>query len=169
MSVGKIQATPRGFLQFLGMVGSGVPPTSMGDDVRATIDMLHFYGQGRLQRAGSTGLGAGTATGASHTHTVPTGEAWILVAGNATIGPVALNDQVRSSFRVITKDGFSVQVAQSELMVAATANAILSLGFTFPQPFMLVAGESIRVTLNDAVLAGAIDIGAYALVYQFNV
>lgn len=165
-SIGQIQRFPRGLLQFLQMVGTGRSPTDLGSEVTPTLSMLPFYGAGLMERVGTSLTNGGTGVGVSVTATVPRNESWLCLALNATLGVMALGDISRVSVRIVSKDGGVIQVGESELMTAQAAGAIHSTGFMLPQPVLLVSGESIRNTINDAVLAGPVDIGIWALAYR---
>lgn len=174
MAVGKIQRTSRGLLQFLGMVGTGVPPTLMADEVRPAVDLLHFFGTTQIIRVGASGAANAQNPGDAVVATVPSDTYWIMLGGNVAVGPAAAGDIMRTSFRVQVTPAApgpvatgQVQLGQSELMTAQAANAVLSFGLTLPQPFILSPGDSIRGTVLDSNVAAALDMSVFALVYQF--
>lgn len=169
MSVGKIQRTPRGLLQFLGMVGTGVPPTELADEVRANFPLLPFLGSTIAQNVGASG--SVQAVGDVVTVPVPAGQAWILIAGNYG-SALAAADEARYSFRILTKDGNFVRLHTSQWFGSpytppGVQNGIT--GFTLPMPFVLTAGESIEAILDVGPLAAPVTCTCNAYAYVFDV
>jgi len=176
MAVGIVQRFPRGLLQFLGMVGTGDQPRLLADEVRASLDMLHFYGSTTIQRVGATALAGVTAAGDQLVLTVPAGEHWMMLGATVAVGPAAAADVLRTSFRVQVPPAAGspstvgqVQLGQSGELTAVAAGAILSFGFPLPQPFMLAAGSAIVANVDDENIAAPLDWSVFGLVYRFPV
>ena len=169
MSVGKVQRVPRGFLQFLGMVGSGITPTQMGDDIRATVDMTPFLGAtllGTLQVNDAAMQLVGDVVSAP----VPAGEGWYLLGATYGIVAQAIGDSASCRLRIIdprtgNQPGID-NFAQPKTAVAATAALVQSV--LFPQPLILLPGNELQMVIDDSNLP-AVRIGFVAgIFYRFE-
>ena len=161
MAVGKIQRTPTGLLQYLGMVGTGIPPTLMADEVRASFDITPFYNAGVI--AGQSVAGNVQVPGNTQIATVPAGQAWLVLGGQLSVQAGAIGETVRTSALIGLKDGNNVRVATSQTMTSLAATARLSHGFMLPNPILLTPGESIGFVLEDSNLGVARTGGIVAL------
>lgn len=169
MAVGKIQRTPQGLLQYLGMVGTGVPPTLMADEVRAVFDLAPFYIAGRLEGVGATNAAAAAVADFARA-TVPAGEMWLLISGQYGLTATTSGDQAALSFILNTVDINRIRCDSFPLRTAVAATARLSQGFRFEKPIVLRAGEAIDVTVDDINLAAGVrTISVNAVIVRFAV
>lgn len=169
MAVGKIQRTPSGLLQFLGMVGTGVPPTLMADDVRATFNVLPFYGVSLM--TGQSANGTLTNAGDNVELLVPAGQQWVLLAAQGTVTLGAANETARLALQIVARNNQRIRVATGPELFAGLGTAIgdiVSVATTFPQPLVLASGMGLRCSLEMDGLAAARNANVAALIYQFE-
>lgn len=170
MSVGKIQRTPLGVLQFLGLVGSGQAPVDLADEVRGQIDMLPFYGASSFRSNSQNG--SLQNIGDSIVLSVPDRVAWLLLAAQVIMVVGAAGEQGRFSIGIQPPapvgGGMRVHTMPS-IQTAVGANARIVDGFCFPRPILLAAGSSLTCVVEDINVAAARAATLTGLVYQFQI
>ena len=167
MAVGKIQRHPRGLLQLLGMVGSGVPPTAMADEVAANVEMLPFWGSELL--AGRSADGTVTNRGDSVQLPVPVGKAWMLLGGQYTVVAGAVGEQALLTFAINLKNANTIRIDKmAAIQTAVAADARLGGAFALEHPILLTAGNGVQVFADDLNVAVARVANIACVVYEFD-
>lgn len=161
MSVGKIQTSPPGLLNLLGMVGSGQEPVMLADEVRGTFELLDFYAARYIDVLENTSAVA-RAAGNTVSLVAPPRETWILYAAQCSIGANA-GDTARMSIRVRT-GAIQCTVFSSYEQTATIASASLGGGVLFPRPLILRPGMEILSRLDDADAVGGVRTQRVAIV-----
>lgn len=132
-----IQRVPRGLTNVLGQVGA-VSPAALEDRVRATLEMLQFYGQTQAQQLVATD--AALASGTNLTLIVPQGQVWIVFAAQAQIVEDAAMT-VLDLFLGVGFNGGTVLAARHDGVF--TAGRIFASALHLPYPRVLMPGQFI--------------------------
>jgi len=138
------------------MVGSGVPPTLMSDEVQATFDLTPFYGAGLLASDGINDTAQNI--GDKWTFRVASGSSLVLLAAQANVTIAAAEDAI-VAIGIEDKSGGFVRIAAMNRMIqipsAAPANTRMGIGVALEHPVVLTAGEGLSGILDSANLVAA--------------
>ena len=147
------------------MVGTGVPPTAMADEIRSQINLLPFLGKDLLTPLSATGNVQ--LVGDRVDLAVPQGEAWLMVAGQANMAVGAAGEQVALGY-VVFQGTLGSRVANLPIQTAVAAAANITIGFAFPQPVLLTPGNQVSLIVDDINVAAARVASVAALAYRFD-
>lgn len=161
------QTRPFGFLSALGIKSTGRNPPEGSDVLSPIYDLSPHYLSG-LQ-AGEFEFSLAQVPGDSTTMTVPEGEAWHMVAAAATLN-MATGEAATVNLSVNGNSGFgSTYASGSHTHAAATNGNSTVASIVFPQPLILLPGNTIRASVVDSTLAAARALSIFASFYRLVV
>lgn len=141
----RIQRVPTAFGRLLSLA-SGDGPHVLADDLRATLDLLQFYGMTQFARVDTTDAVA--AEGTVLEQVVPDGQIWVLFAMHFVVQKTATMTALRVSL-AWGQAGLPMVVHSDELgPFGATETGLISTGLMLPYPKILLPGMNARGRLD---------------------
>lgn len=164
-----VQSIPSGYLSLLG-IKQGTNPGQAADYVTPTVALDTFYLATAIDSERATAVGV-NAEGSQATLTVPSTEAWRLLAVSFNVVNVSAPATVVMVSIQISEptSGFPVAVMPEVQSQAGAAGDSIFSGICFPQPVVVPPGTTIRSYLNSSIAPVTIDLHICALFQRFTV
>lgn len=164
---GKIQTPPFGYLSSLGLKTSGQTPFETEPNLRSNYRTNEFYDTSLITTASATAA-AQQVVGDSVSLAVPAGRAWRLLGLQLGYGPLGAGDDIRMTGQILWRNN-SVRICSTPWIQNAAAGDNASWGFTFPYPFILLAGAALIAQLDQATIAAPHTLSIGALFVEYDV
>lgn len=161
------QTRPYGFLSALGIKSTGRNPPEGSDLLQPQYDLTPHYLSG--QQAGDFSFELKQLPGDFTVMTVPEGQGWWMVSAACQLN-LATGEFGAVTLSINGNSGFGSTYGRGEHLHAAATNGNSCGAFcVFPQPLILLPGNTIRATIVDSTLAAARALSIFASFYRLVV